>query len=128
MIMDDWDSFEIFSEDHHNDDTNDDTNDDDTNDDDTNDDDHDTSFNLTRDYGNFTPKKRILTDDEEKKRRLRNRLSAHMSRVKQRNYIEFLKSLIEEKNAIIQFQKRKIWELRKELIEHQQNKNKNKNI
>jgi hypothetical protein len=102
MSIDDWDSFEIFSEDHHNDDAGDD--------------DLDKSFNLT-------PKKRILTDDEEKKRRLRNRLSAHMSRVNQRNYIEFLKSLIEEKNAIIQFQRKKIWELRKELIEQQQNKN-----
>lgn len=109
MSIDDWDSFEIFSEDHHNDDVDDD----------------DKSFNLTPydEDENLTPKKRILTDDEEKKRRLRNRLSAHMSRVKQRNYIEFLKSLIEEKNAIIQFQRKKIWELRKELIEHQQNKN-----
>lgn len=94
MSIDDWDSFEIFAEDHHYDDV---------------DDDDDKSFNLTPydEDENLTPKKRVLTDDEEKKRRLRNRLSAHMSRVKQRNYIEFLKCLIEEKNAIIQFQKKR---------------------
>ena len=119
MSIDDFDSFEIFSEDYHDDDT---------------------TFNLTpndhynltpNDHYNLTPndhynlKKRVLSDDEEKKRRLRNRLSTQVTRDKQREYIEFLKYLIDEKNALIQFQRKKIFELRKELIQQEQEQNKN---
>ena len=103
MSIDDFDSFEIFSEDHHDDDT---------------------TFNLTP-TDHYNLKKRVQSDDEEKKRRLRNSLSTQVTRDKQREYIEFLKYLIDEKNAVIQFQRKKIFELRKELIQQEQQQNKN---
>ena len=76
---------------------------------------------------NLTPSKRVLQadDDTDDQKKICNPVNAQMTCDEQRKYIEFLKSMIDEKNTIIQFQRQKILELRKELIEQQLLSNKN---